>query len=189
MDVDGAGGNQVIELNSVPSPPGKDNPYHNAFTMQETPLRTEREAERNLNLASSRRWVVTNPSAKNALGHATGYALVPSTNAIPFAAADSWVRKRAGFVNAHVWITPYDASEMYAGGDYPNQSRGGDGLAKWASANRSIDNQDIVLWYTLGVTHNPRPEDWPVMPVDVASFQLLPWGFFARNPALDLPPR
>jgi len=187
MDVDGAGGNQVIELNSVPSAPGKDNPYHNAFTMQETPLRTEREAARNLNLASSRRWVVTNPSAKNALGHATGYALVPGTNAIPFAAADSWVRKRAGFVNAHVWVTPYDAAEMYAGGDYPNQSRGGDGLAKWVSTNRSIDNQDVVLWYTMGVTHNPRPEDWPVMPVHAAGFELVPWGFFSRNPALDLP--
>jgi Cu2+-containing amine oxidase len=26
------------------------------------------------------------------------------------------------------------------------------------------------------------------MPVDTAEFKLMPWGFFARNPALDLPP-
>jgi primary-amine oxidase len=77
---------------------------------------------------------------------------------------------------------------MYAGGDYPNQSRGGDGLTKWTAANRSVDSQDIVLWYTMGITHNPRPEDWPVMPVHAAGFRLIPWGFFARNPALDLPP-
>jgi primary-amine oxidase len=76
---------------------------------------------------------------------------------------------------------------MYSGGDYPNQSRGGDGLPKWTAANRSIDNQDVVLWYTMGITHNPRPEDWPVMPVHLAGFRLIPWGFFGRNPAMDLP--
>ena len=188
MDVDGAPANRVVELNSVPSPAGKNNPYGNAFTMQETVFRTERDSQRNLNLGTSRRWIVENSSAKNALGHVTGYALVPGANAIPFADPDSWVRKRAGFLNSHIWVTPYQSSELYAGGDYPNQSRGGDGLAKWAAANRSIDNRDVVLWYTVGVTHNPRPEDWPVMPVDTASFQLLPWGFFAKNPALDLPP-
>ena len=188
MDVDGASANRVIELNSAAVPAGKNNPYGGAFTMQETALRSERDAQRNLNLATSRRWVVVNPTAKNALGHETGYALVPGTNAIPFAAADSWVRKRAGFLNAHVWVTPYQIGERYAGGDYPNQSRGADGLTKWTAANRPIDNTDVVLWYTLGVTHNPRPEDWPVMPVDTAEFKLIPWGFFTRNPALDLPP-
>jgi|SRR5579871_395548 len=187
MDVDGANSNRVVELNSAPVA-GKDNPYGGAFTMKETPLRTEREAERNLNLASSRRWIVESATARNALGHPTGYELYPGENAEPFAAADSWVRRRAGFLNAHVWVTPYDASELYAGGDYPNQSRGADGLAKWASANRAIDNQDIVLWYTMGITHNPRPEDWPVMPIHAAGFRLIPWGFFAKNPALDLPP-
>jgi primary-amine oxidase len=50
-----------------------------------------------------------------------------------------------------------------------------------------IHNQDVVLWYSMGITHNPRPEDWPVMPVHSAGFQLVPWGFFGRNPAMDLP--
>jgi primary-amine oxidase len=187
MDVDGAA-NRVVEMNTVSAPAGPRNPYRGAFLMKETPLRTEQEGERKLNLASSRRWVVENPSAKNALGHPVGYALLPGENAEPFGAADSWIRKRAGFLNAHIWVTPYDRSEMYAGGDYPNQSHGNDGLAKWAAMNRSIDDKDVVLWYTMGITHNPRPEDWPVMPVYNAGFRLVPWGFFTRNPALDLPP-
>jgi primary-amine oxidase len=186
MDVDG-GTNRVIELNSAPAPTGPKNPYGAAFTMTETPLRTEHEAERHLNLATSRRWIIESSSTKNVLGHPTGYALLPGENAEPFAAADSWVRKRAGFLSAHVWVTPYQPQELYAGGDYPNQSHGGDGLVKWTAANRPIDNQDVVLWYTMGVTHNPRPEDWPVMPVHAAGFRLEPWGFFAKNPALDLP--
>ena len=45
----------------------------------------------------------------------------------------------------------------------------------------------IAIWYTLGVTHTPRPEEWPVMPSAHAGFQLVPLGFFARNPALDVP--
>jgi primary-amine oxidase len=186
MDVDGTP-NRVVEMNSVPMPAGKQNPYGGGFLMQETTLRTEREAERSLNMASSRRWIVESASAKNALGQPTGYALLPGENSVPFAQPDSWVRKRAGFLNAHVWVTPYNAAERYAAGDYPNQSKGGDGLVKWTAANRSVDNQDIVLWYTMGIMHNPRPEDWPVMPVYEAGFKLVPWGFFASNPVMDLP--
>jgi primary-amine oxidase len=186
MDVDGPA-NRVVEMNSVPMPAGKQNPYGGGFLMQETTLRTEHEAERSLNLQSSRRWIVESASAKNALGHPTGYALLPGENSVPFAQPDSWVRQRAGFLNAHVWVTPYNAAERYAAGDYPNLSKGGDGLVKWTAANRSVDNQDIVLWYTMGITHNPRPEDWPVMPVYEAGFKLVPWGFFASNPVMDLP--
>jgi primary-amine oxidase len=181
LDVDGAA-NRVVEMNSVSMPPGPQNPQNNGFMMEETPLRTERAAERNINLESSRRWIVRNAAT------GAGYALLPGENAVPFARPESWVRKRAGFLNSHIWVTPFSPTEMYPAGDYPNQSRGGDGLPKWTAADRPIDNKDVVLWYTMGITHNPRPEDWPVMPVHAAGFKLVPWGFFPRNPALDLPP-
>jgi primary-amine oxidase len=187
FDIDGAAPNRVIEMNSVPVPAGPRNPHGGGFEMHETTLATEREAQRNLDLASSRKWIVQNPSARNALGHPTGYAILPGENAIPFALPDSWVRKRAGMLNSHIWVTPYAPGEMYAAGDYPNQSKGGDGLPNWTKANRPIDSKDVVLWYTMGVTHNPRPEDWPVMPVHSAGFKLVPWGFFGKNPAMDLP--
>lgn len=187
MDVDGTA-NRVVEMNSAPVPAGPKNPYGGAFIMQETVLATERQAQRRMSLESSRRWIVESTSAKNALGQPTGYALLPGENAVPFLLPDAWVRKRAGFLNAHVWVTAYDPSEMHAAGDYPYQSKGGDGLAKWSAADRPIDNRDVVLWYTMGITHNPRPEDWPVMPTHIAGFKLVPWGFFARNPAMDIPP-
>jgi len=44
-----------------------------------------------------------------------------------------------------------------------------------------------VIWYSMGVTRLPRPEEWPVMPVHRAGFKVMPSGFFARNPALDVP--
>jgi len=42
--------------------------------------------------------------------------------------------------------------------------------------------------YTLGSHHLPRPEDWPVMPVQRVGFKLEPLGFFDQNPSLDVPP-
>lgn len=186
MDVDGAQ-NSLVEMNTEAAPAGAANPYNNAFMMRETPLRKEMEAQRQVNLASSRRWRILNPSVKNSLGQSVGYLLVAGENSVPYAAPISSVRKRAGFLNAHLWATQYDPSQMYAAGDYINQSRGGEGLEKWAAANRSIENRDIVLWYTLGVTHIPRPEEWPVMTVHRSGFKLLPAGFFTSNPALDVP--
>jgi len=41
-----------------------------------------------------------------------------------------------------------------------------------------------VLWYTLGMTHLPRPEDWPLMPAYTVGFRLVPAGFFSHDPAL-----
>lgn len=45
----------------------------------------------------------------------------------------------------------------------------------------------MVVWFTLGLTHVPRPEDYPVMPTVRAGFKLAPKGFFDRNPGLNIP--
>ncbi len=73
-------------------------------------------------------------------------------------------------------------------GDFPNLSAKDTGLAKWTAANRPIAGTDVVLWYVFGIHHITRPEEWPIMPADVVSFWLKPFGFFDRNPALDVPP-
>lgn len=186
FDVDGPQ-NTVIEQNTAALPPSKTNLYGSAFAMRETPLRRELQAQRQVNLATQRRWRVTNPAVKNALGEPVSYALVTSENSLPFASLSSSVRKRAGFLNAHVWVTQHQPDELYAAGYYINQSPGGEGLTRWVKQNRPLENQDVVLWYTFGVTHLPRPEDYPVMPVHKTGFKLMPLGFFTRNPALDVP--
>jgi primary-amine oxidase len=104
------------------------------------------------------------------------------------AAPDSSVGRRAGFARHNLWVTPYGPDERRAAGEFPNQHEGGDGLPRWTAADRSIAETDVVLWYTFGVTHFVRPEDWPVMPVEYTGFLLSPVGFFDRNPALDVAP-
>jgi primary-amine oxidase len=98
------------------------------------------------------------------------------------------VRRRAGFAAHHLWVTPYHPEERYPAGAYPNQHPGGDGLPRWSAADRPVDDTDLVVWYVFSHMHVPRPEDWPVMPACSIGFDLKPDGFFARNPALDLPP-
>ncbi|MCE9567169.1 MAG: primary-amine oxidase [Planctomycetes bacterium] len=187
MNVDGQR-NTVEEVNTIGHPTGPDNPHGNAFTAKVTPLTRESVAARTTNAATSRFWRIVNPQQKNKLGRPVGYRLVPGENAIPFADGEAAVLKRAGFLNKHLWVTPYHPDERFPAGDYPNQNPGGDGLPKWTAADRAIDDTDVVVWYTFGHTHIPRPEDWPVMPASSIGFFLKPDGFFNANPALDLPP-
>ena len=186
LDVDGTQ-NGVAEMNTSALRAGPSNPYRNAFSMEQTQFHNEMEAVRQMSLPDSRRWTIFNPGIKNSLGYPVGYTLLPGENSVPYAAPESWLRKRAGFVNAHFWATPYDPNQLYAAGFYVNQSKGDDGLQRWVEAKRSIDNRDIVVWYTMGITHLPRPEEYPMMTSHKAGFKLVPNGFFVRNPAIDVP--
>ncbi|HKA07163.1 MAG TPA: primary-amine oxidase [Gemmataceae bacterium] len=187
FDLDGTA-NTIQQVDVVPDPAGNNNPFENAFRAQATTLRTEKEARAHLNLQTGRTWKVINAKMTNAVGEPVAYRFLPGDNAFPFASENAWWRKRAGFVNYHVWITPFREDERFAAGDYPNQSTGGDGLIRWTEQDRPIENTDVVLWYTMGHTHLPRPEDYPVMPAAYIGFLLKPSGFFDLNPANDLPP-
>ena len=186
FDVDGTN-NSVHEMNTRAGAAGAGNPSSNQMVMEETSLTSETQAPRRMDMQSARHWLVVNTATENALGHHPSYILVPGANSLPYVAATSPVRKRAGFINNHFWATRYRADEQYAAGAYPNQSAGGDGLPRWTADNEPLENQDVVVWYTLGVTHIPRPEEWPIMNTTHVGFKLIPGGFFARNPALDVP--
>ncbi|UUZ78817.1 primary-amine oxidase [Paenibacillus sp. P26] len=187
MQIDG-NENSVYEVNVVPEELGEGNPQENAFYAKSTPLETEKQAKRDIKLETARYWKIVNDNVKNDLGQSVGYKMVTGENCFPFASDNSSLLKRAGFIKHHLWVTPYDEDELYASGKYPNQHIGGDGLASWVERDRPINNTDIVVWYTMGHTHVPRPEDWPVMPAAYIGFMLKPVCFFGQSPAIDLPP-
>ncbi|WP_240973788.1 primary-amine oxidase [Nonomuraea composti] len=165
-----------------------DSEHGNAFGRATTRLRTEREAGRDADLKAERTWHVVNPGVRNRLGGPVGYALFPEGKPTLMAAEGSSIHRRAEFATRHLWVTRYHPAERYPAGDLVNQHPGGAGLPAYTRADRDIDGQDIVLWHTFGLTHFPRTEDWPIMPVDTCGFVLKPVGFFDRNPTLDVPP-
>ena len=186
MMVDGPD-NSVVEVNCEPLPWGPENPRGNAWIARETLLATEGEAQRAIEPRTARYWKIINPLSKNQLGQPVAYKLMPGANAFPFFHEGSPQWQRGGFVRNHLWATAYDPRQRYAAGDYPNQQPGGDGLPAYVQQNRPLVETDLVVWYTFGSNHVVRPEDWPVVPVEMVGFTLKPVGFFDGNPALDVP--
>jgi primary-amine oxidase len=181
VDVDGTN-NRVLEMNTANAQAKLRDTTGEWFGMQQTTLKSELNARRDLDLTTSRRWLITSSMKTNALGQATGYALVPGENAPSFQAPNSGPRRKAAFLEHPLWVTLSDPRQMYASGEWVNLGRDREGVSMWSAGDRSIVDKDVVLWYTLSVLHLPRPEDWPVMPSHTAGFRLVPLGFFASNP-------
>ncbi len=184
MAVDGDQ-NAVVECDTVAEPMGPDNPYGNAFYVQETKLETEGGRPRKPE--AERYWKFINPNKLNHVGKPVGYKLEPRHSVQVFNDMSGPSGQRMGFVSNHLWVTAHDPEERYPSGDYVNHSDGSDGLSAYAGQGRSIDNTDLVAWHVFGLHHQPRTEDFPVQPCVTAGFKLMPNGFFDQNPNMDLP--
>jgi primary-amine oxidase len=187
LDVDGPD-NTVLACGSMARPVGPANPHGLDLVVTETPLRTELEGRQDCDWASQRTWKIASASARNRLGAPTAYKLVPAGSFPALFDPSALPLRRAEVIGHQLWVTPQRDDERWPCGEFPNLSVSDTGLPVWTAADRPIEATDVVLWHVFGLHHITRPEDWPVMPVDRTSFWLKPWGFFDRNPALDVPP-
>ncbi|WP_442906478.1 primary-amine oxidase [Kineococcus sp. NBC_00420] len=186
LDVDGRR-NTVHEVDTHVVATGPDNPHGLALATTATPVRSEREAGRDVDWQRQRVWKVVSSDRRNSLGTPTAYAL-HTPNALPHLfAPDAPQFLRAPVIGHDVWVTRHHDDELWPAGDHPTQSSEDLGMTRWTADDEPLVDTDVVLWHVFGIHHVPRPEDWPVMPVDVVSFSLTPSGFFDRNPTLDLP--
>ncbi len=180
--------NTVVETNVEPTTDGA-HPYGAGFRTVATPLERERAARRDIDPAASRTWRIVNRQSENGLGLPVAYKLLPQASPRFMVPEGSPADRRGGFARHNLWVTRYDEDEQYAGaGAFTNLHPGGPGLPAYSDQDRAIVDTDIVVWHTFGVTHVPRPEDWPIMPVEYAGFSLVANGFFDQNPTLDVPP-
>jgi primary-amine oxidase len=188
MDVDGSANRlQIDQLKTKMLP--ADHPRRSVWVNEPMIAKTEKDGQLDMHHEPTRAtmWRVLSAGKTNHVGYPTSYQLRPGMSAGTLLSADDYPRRRAGFIDHQLWVTPYSPKERFAAGDYPTLSEPGYGLPAWTRGNRSIDNTDIVLWYTVGMHHMVRAEDWPIMPVLWHSFELRPFDFFDRNPAMDLP--
>jgi primary-amine oxidase len=186
LDIDGEE-NTVVEVDSVAEPTNEDNPYGLGVSTQNTIIESESQSARDFKWESQRTWKVLNPNKRNRHGSNTAYKLVPGAAIPSLLDSSSPVYARAPVIGHTVWVTAYDDAERWPAGDYPTQSSEDTGITRWITDDASLVETDVVLWYVFGIHHITRTEDWPIMPVDIISFWLKPFGFFDQNPALDAP--
>ncbi|KAF5385361.1 hypothetical protein D9615_001013 [Tricholomella constricta] len=189
--------NAVIETDIIPLPDAPtgsaQNFAGNAFITQDTVLKTE--TARPYDYAKERRWKIVNPTRKHySSGKDVGYVIGMKGGATPMMARpESWAAKRAAFVTNALWVCREVEGEkggrMWPAGKYVPQTRGEpeDSVGKWVQGKQNVENEDILLYLTVGTTHIPRPEDWPVMPVEHLSVTFKPNSFFKANPSIDVP--
>jgi primary-amine oxidase len=186
MTVDGVA-NVVNEIDAVRLPISETNPYGNAFTKSVTPIASEKQSGRVADGAVNRVWQIASTEKATSLGQPTSYVLFPTETPTLMADPDASVSARAAFATKNLFVTKYDPAERYAAGDFVNQHPGGGGIPQFIEGDEPLIGEDVVLWHTFGLTHFPRNEDWPVMPMDYAKFTLKPYNFFERNPTLNVP--
>ncbi|KAI5966172.1 AMO2 [Candida pseudojiufengensis] len=126
---------------------------------------------------------VINPISKTPVG----YKINLPARQMLLADETSFNTRRAKFATQQMWVTKYHDHELFAAGEFTNQSQKDTGLAEWTVRDENVRNEDCVVWATMGFTHIPRVEDFPVMPVEIHNIMLTPFNFFNKNPALDIP--
>ncbi|KAL2150120.1 hypothetical protein VTH82DRAFT_7796 [Thermothelomyces myriococcoides] len=204
--VDGYGANSLLVEESHPLPPSAtDNPHGVGYTTRQTYV--EHETGLDLDHTTNRVFKMVNEAKVHPVARTpVGVRLLPCYSQMLLAHPDSLHARRAEFGAHAVWVTRHADDEAYPAGRFTMQSAGGEGIASWIRKRRErrrekeeigregnendetcVRNADIVVWHTFGSTHNPRVEDWPIMPAEKMVVGLKPVNFFERNPALDVP--
>lgn len=180
--------NTIFREESLPLPiDPATNPYGNGYKVVTSPV--EKSCGFNASPFTNLLVKMSNTNKCNPIsGKPVSYKFMPPPSQLLLADPQSTMARRAKFTKHHVWVTAHKDGEFYAAGNFTNQSieeRGG--IADAAARNDETMDTDVVLWSVFGFTHNPRVEDWPVMPVEKIELQFRPSDFFDRNPALDVP--
>jgi primary-amine oxidase len=170
----------------VPGEAPQDVPRRSLWVTEQSMPKTEAEARYKVNPERPAMYHVGNMNVESGLGHHPTYMLKPggSYAYTPLDVASDPPARRNPYIEYTLFVTPYARDERYAGGEFAFQSTGEDTLATWMQQDRSVENTDIVAWYTMGFHHIPRMEDWPVMPLSWQTLTLTPFNFFDHNPAV-----
>lgn len=189
MDVDGET-NHIKRIEPVVVANTRGGPRTSAMETRETTVVTETKAKENFDPASVR--LISNASKENRMGNPVSYQMIPFAGGThPIAkganfADDEWLFNRLNFMDKQIWVTNYDADELYPEGTYPNRSDKDTGLGAFIADDENIHNKDLVVWLTTGTTHIARAEEWPIMPTEWVNVLLKPWNFFDETPSLNM---
>ncbi|KAM3506439.1 hypothetical protein MY10362_002367 [Beauveria mimosiformis] len=180
--------NTLVQEESLPAAvDAATNPNGNFYYVKSTVIKES--AGLDLAPFDNRVFKIQNRAKKNPVsGKPVGYKIAGPPTQLLLAAPGSIQSNRAHFARHHLWVTKHRDDELYAGGRWTLLSRNEVGGVRDAADRKdNVEDEDIVIWSVFGLTHNPRVEDWPVMPVEIIQVHITPSDFFTGNPALDVP--
>ncbi len=133
-------------------------------------------------------WRVVNPNEKTDLKFNPSYWLDIHHSTTSVLDPQDPPQMRAGFAAQSLWVTKQRDDQKWAAGLYPNLSTKDEGLPAYVSKAEPIVNEDLVVWYTMGFRHAPRPEDFPMLPTFWHEVTLRPAFFFDMDPSMTFNP-
>ena len=167
--------NSVVETDVLPAGANYGSPENyagNAFQIRDRVLRLASEGAREWDASTDRRWRIVNAGKIHyASGQHTGYAIGVKGGATPLLPRpEGWVGRRATFAHNTLWVVREKEDAREGGRIWPSgkfvqaREEPADSLARWLrdDGDAKIDNEDVLVYVTVGTTHIPRPEDWPV---------------------------
>lgn len=142
--------NTIIVEGSLPIPISKElNPFGNGYEVRQRPIKMSQsfDASPTTNLIVK----MMNPSKQNPIsGNPVAYKFIPSASQLLLAHPDSIMAKRAQFAQHHVWVTKYKEGELWAGGEFTNQSKKETGgVADAVARADNVENTDVVVLHTF----------------------------------------
>lgn len=151
--------NTVFYEDSVPMAAGPDNPYGCGYMTQETILKESTAADTSVD--RHRVFKIRNDSVINPITHKpVAYKLQTAPSQMLLMNQDSFNSKRAVFATRPMWVTKYQDDELYAAGEFTNQSKKSSGVEEWVRRNDPIQDEDVVLWHSkfhsLGNSFGPN---------------------------------
>jgi primary-amine oxidase len=178
--------NSFIEEDSVAMPMNENNPFGVGYVTETKLLSKSTHSDSAPNRVHK---IINTSSINRSSGKPVAYAIHSPMKQMLLAHPRSWHGKRAKYAYHPFWVTAHRDGELYAAGDFTYQSLpdSTSDLGAWADRKDKTEDTDIVIWHSISLTHNPRTEDYPVMPCDTMTVSLKPSGFFDQNPALDVP--
>ncbi len=186
LDVDGPK-NALVRDTILPSAIPGSTTRRSLWTLKSDRYATEGPIAEDHN-AAGESWRVINPNETTSLKANPGYWIQLNHGATSVLDKADPPQLRAGFSSYELWASHYAEGEDWAAGLYPNLSIKDEGLPAYVSQKRSINNEDLVIWYTMGFRYTPRPEDYPFLPTFWHEMTLRPAFFFDRDPSYTFNP-
>jgi primary-amine oxidase len=109
-------------------------------------------------------YTIINPNETNKWGEPRGYRIVPGRSNIHLSTLNSvWSRKNSEFAKSHLALSVQHDNEPYANSvqnvNLPSKPQ--QDFSKFFDGE-STEDEDLILWFNLGMHHFVRAEDVPV---------------------------